>query len=69
VVILLALLGNAVICGALANPHNRYGSRLIWLAPLTLLLVPVRLWSAQARVADRWRVAAVPMRVETRSGP
>jgi hypothetical protein len=68
-VILLALLGNAVICGALANPHNRYGSRLIWLAPLTLLLVPVRLWSAQARLAGSWRVAAVPMRAETRSGP
>ncbi len=29
--ILLALMGNAVICGALSNPHDRYQSRLMWL--------------------------------------
>jgi hypothetical protein len=34
-----AILANAVICGALANPHDRYGARLAWLAPLTLALV------------------------------
>ncbi len=33
---LLALLGNAFICGALSNPHDRYQSRLIWLAPLVV---------------------------------
>lgn len=32
--ILLALLGNAFICGALSNPHDRYQSRLIWIATL-----------------------------------
>jgi hypothetical protein len=32
--ILLALLGNAMICGALSNPHDRYQSRLIWIATL-----------------------------------
>ena len=37
----VAVLANAVICGALANPHDRYGARLAWLAPLTLVLVPV----------------------------
>ncbi|MGD9946902.1 MAG: hypothetical protein AB7U29_00325 [Desulfobulbus sp.] len=36
--ILVALLGNAFICGALSNPHDRYQSRLIWLAPLVVLL-------------------------------
>jgi hypothetical protein len=36
----VALLANAVICGALANPHDRYGARLVWIAPLTLALVP-----------------------------
>lgn len=30
----LALLGNAFICGALSNPHDRYQGRLVWLAPL-----------------------------------
>jgi lipoprotein signal peptidase len=29
--IMVALLGNAFICGALSNPHDRYQSRLIWL--------------------------------------
>ena len=37
--VLLALLVNAVVCGALSNPHNRYGARLIWLAPLVITLV------------------------------
>ena len=30
--ILLALIGNAAVCGVLSNPHDRYQSRLIWLA-------------------------------------
>jgi hypothetical protein len=25
-----------VICGVLSNPHARYQSRLVWLAPLAL---------------------------------
>ena len=37
--ILLALAGNAAICGALSNPHDRYQSRLIWLAPFALALI------------------------------
>jgi hypothetical protein len=35
---LIVLAGNAVICGVLSNPHARYQSRLIWLAPLALLV-------------------------------
>ena len=31
-----ALLVNAFVCGVLSNPHDRYGARLIWLAPLTI---------------------------------
>jgi hypothetical protein len=34
----VALLINAFICGALSNPHNRYGARLVWLAPLAVAL-------------------------------
>jgi len=37
--VLLALVGNAAICGALSNPHDRYQSRLIWLAPFALVLI------------------------------
>jgi hypothetical protein len=34
-----ALIINAVICGALSNPHDRYQSRLAWLAPLAVVIV------------------------------
>jgi hypothetical protein len=29
-----ALLANAFVCGALSNPHDRYGARIIWIAVL-----------------------------------
>lgn len=32
--VLLALLGNAAVCGIFSNPNDRYQSRLIWLAVL-----------------------------------
>jgi len=32
--ILLALLGNATICGVLSNPNDRYQGRMVWLASL-----------------------------------
>jgi hypothetical protein len=38
--IALAVLANAVVCGALSNPHDRYGARAAWLAPFVLLLLP-----------------------------
>ena len=38
VFVLAALLGNAAICGVLSGPHDRYQSRLIWLASLTVML-------------------------------
>ena len=39
-----ALLANAVVCGVFANPHDRYGARLIWLAPLVVGLASFRLY-------------------------
>ncbi len=45
-VVALAILASAFVCGALSNPHDRYGARIIWLAPFILLLVP---WRAAAR--------------------
>jgi hypothetical protein len=41
--ILVALWGNAAVCGALSNPHDRYQSRVIWLAPFALALAGARL--------------------------
>ena len=38
----LALLANAFICGALSNPHDRYGARMVWLASLAVALALAR---------------------------
>jgi hypothetical protein len=38
----LALMANAFVCGALANPHDRYGARVVWLAGFTVALALVR---------------------------
>ncbi len=39
----LAILANAAVCGVLANPHDRYGARLAWIATFVVALV---LWRA-----------------------
>jgi hypothetical protein len=48
-VAMLAILANAAVCGALSNPHDRYGARMVWLATLVVLLA---VW---AHVAERNR--------------
>jgi hypothetical protein len=40
-----ALLANAFVCGVLSNPHDRYGARLIWIAPLVITLLLCRLYA------------------------
>ncbi len=46
VLVLLALLGNAVVTGSLSGPHDRYQSRIVWLAGLTGGLVLARCYAA-----------------------
>lgn len=36
--LLVAFLGNALVCGLFSGPHDRYQSRIIWVATLTVLL-------------------------------
>ncbi|MCW5688245.1 MAG: hypothetical protein KIT76_06845 [Pseudolabrys sp.] len=55
-VCILALLANAFVCGGLANPHDRYGARLVWLAVFTAGLALVRL------VEQRSAASAAPAR-------
>jgi hypothetical protein len=38
----VAVLANAAVCGVLANPHDRYGARMAWIATLVVALVPWR---------------------------
>jgi hypothetical protein len=47
-----ALLANAFVCGVLSNPHDRYGARLIWLAPLVVTLLLYRLYARSAQVGQ-----------------
>jgi hypothetical protein len=49
VYIFLALCGNAFICGALSNPHDRYQSRLVWLATLVVGMAAVCWWQCRTR--------------------
>ena len=37
-ILLTALVGNAFICGALSNPHDRYQSRVVWIAALAVAM-------------------------------
>jgi hypothetical protein len=41
----LALLGNAFVCGVISGPHDRYGSRLVWIATFVVLMAGVRRFS------------------------
>ncbi len=45
----LALLANAFICGALSNPHDRYGARVIWLAGFTAAIAMARVFESLRR--------------------
>src|SRR6185437_14804651 len=48
----LALLGNAVICGVISGPHDRYGARMVWIAPLTVLIAAIRHFMAENDASD-----------------
>jgi hypothetical protein len=47
----LALLGNPFVCGALSNPNDRYGARMVWLATFAIGLTLVRLYELRRRAA------------------
>jgi len=38
----VALLGNAVLCGVLSGPHDRYGARMVWIATFVVLAAAMR---------------------------
>jgi hypothetical protein len=56
-----AIFANAVVCGVFANPHDRYGARLVWLAPLVVGLAALRLY--EQRRDDAAAVAEQPQAV------
>jgi hypothetical protein len=54
----LAILGNAVVCGALSNAHDRYGARLAWVPLLVSVLVALRRQEVEAAVPAAGSIAA-----------
>ena len=48
-IMILALVGNAVVCGALSNPHDRYQNRIVWVAVLTVVILPLRWYQLKTR--------------------
>jgi hypothetical protein len=40
-----ALLGNAIVCGVISGPHDRYGARIVWVATFVVLISAVRRFS------------------------
>ncbi|HLH89771.1 MAG TPA: hypothetical protein VKX28_15070 [Xanthobacteraceae bacterium] len=59
----LALLGNAVVCGTLSNPHDRYGARLAWVPLMVAALVVLRRQSVAGEAQTRIVVAPSSARV------
>lgn len=49
----LAIVGNAILCGALSNPHDRYQNRIVWLALAADAMLLVRLRLARPSHAAR----------------
>jgi hypothetical protein len=63
----LALLANALVCGVFANPHDRYGARLVWLAPLVVVLTAWRL--VAQHLSERQQIVAGPALASEATGP
>jgi hypothetical protein len=48
----LALFGNAMICGMISGPHDRYGSRIVWIATFVVLIAVTKYFVDRGRPAD-----------------
>jgi hypothetical protein len=59
----LAILGNAVACGALSNAHDRYGARLAWVPLLVWVLIALRRQEVGAVAPVDAAIAGVAARV------
>jgi hypothetical protein len=64
-----ALFANAFVCGVLSNPHDRYGARLVWLAPLAVMLLLCRLYAERGLPWAGIAARLVPKAVVPRSAP
>jgi len=49
----LSLLGNAAICGIISGPHDRYGSRMVWIAVFTVMIAVLKRWQSKSQDLSR----------------
>jgi hypothetical protein len=40
----LTLVGNAAVCGIISGPHDRYGSRLVWITTFAIMIALMKRW-------------------------
>lgn len=73
IAVLLALAGNAFICGVFSGPHDRYQARLAWLGPLAAVLALAAMrrqrsarGGADGGVCDAGLITAQPTRMSGR---
>ena len=58
--IVAGVLVNAVVCGVLSGPHNRYAARVAWLVPLAALLIADAVLERRRRAVDAATASAEP---------
>lgn len=57
--VLIALVGNALVCGVFSGPHGRYQSRIMWLATFAVVLTVWPRVEPELRVRRTTRTGAV----------
>ncbi|HWX82458.1 MAG TPA: hypothetical protein VNZ48_02565 [Xanthobacteraceae bacterium] len=56
--LLLTLFGNAVVCGVISDPHNRYGARMVWIVVFAVAMAATR---AYALVREQTMIPKKPV--------
>ena len=52
IMVLLGITANAFVCGAVSQPADRYGARVIWLLPFLATILAI-LWASERRRVDQ----------------
>jgi hypothetical protein len=55
----LAIVINAFVCGPLSNAHDRYGARIVWIAPFVMLLSSLQRFKPAADTRQAQDLAAM----------
>jgi hypothetical protein len=56
--LLLTLVGNAVVCGVISDPHDRYGARMVWIVVFAVAMAATR---AYALVREQTMIPKKPV--------